>query len=184
MINIRCVALRADHRRGGLITGRQTRSRAAARDGGGQRRALNLLHRVELKAVLFTNREDRHDVGVMQPCRRFRFSLKSLPLPFGSRNGRMQHLQRNAALERLLLGFIDDAHAAATNLTHDAKIAQQTRPPTHRPDYDRPPEDRSNWAAQRAGRQELALGPKWIRREPKAMPVRQWLCDWRRVVAS
>ena len=45
-------------------------------------------------------------------------------MPIRRRADRPQHLERDATIQRALLGFKDDPHAAATNLAHDAKVAK------------------------------------------------------------
>jgi hypothetical protein len=44
-------------------------------------------------------------------------------LGIGQRHGR-EHLQRDATAQRLLLGFVDDSHAAPSDLAKDAIVPQ------------------------------------------------------------
>ena len=53
------------------------------------------------------------------------FVLEALQLLLVEHRGERQHLQRDAAAERDLLGLVDDAHAAAADLAQDSKIAQR-----------------------------------------------------------
>ena len=43
-----------------------------------------------------------------------------------------QHLQRHPPAQRLLLGLVDDAHAAPADLAEDAVVAQPLQPHAHR----------------------------------------------------
>ncbi|MCG3180811.1 MAG: hypothetical protein BIFFINMI_03174 [Phycisphaerae bacterium] len=89
-----------------------------------QPRALDVLHDVEVKPLLLADAVDLHDVGVVQPRRDAGLALEALELALVGQRQRGQHLERDAAAERLLLGFVDDAHAAAADLADDAEVAQ------------------------------------------------------------
>ena len=79
-------------------------------------------------AVVPAHAEDRHDVGVVQPRRRPRLPLEPQHL-LGVGQGRIgQDLQRHAPAERLLLGLVDDAHAAPADLAEDPVVAQPLQP--------------------------------------------------------
>ena len=51
------------------------------------------------------------------------FVLEAGELLLVEHRGERQHLQRHAAAERNLLGFVDDAHAAAAEFAEDAEVA-------------------------------------------------------------
>ena len=78
---------------------------------------------VEVVAVL-ADVEDRHDVGVMHPRRGFCLTLKSDLRRGISRARSGQHLEGDAPAQGLLLGLVDDAHAAAADLAEDAVVAE------------------------------------------------------------
>jgi len=85
------------------------------------------MHRVEADAVLFAVVEDRHDVGVVQLRRRPGLGLKAPHVvPVGT-EPRVHDLERHLVLERLVLGFVDDAHAAAAQLAEERVVAQPSR---------------------------------------------------------
>ena len=82
------------------------------------------LHRVVADAVLLAVVEDRHDVGVVQLRRRACLGLESPHVgPVGT-EPRVHDLQRHPALERLVLGLVDDPHAAAAQLAEQRVVAQ------------------------------------------------------------
>ena len=56
------------------------------------------------------------------------FVLEALQLPRVEHGGERQHLERDAAAERNLLGLVDDAHAAAADLAEDAEVAEDPHP--------------------------------------------------------
>ena len=92
-----------------------------------QPQPLDVLHHVVMQPALFTDPEDRHDVGVVQACRRPRFPLEPLPLlQVGSQLLR-QDLERHMPAQRDLLRLIHDAHAPAADLAQDAVVAQLLR---------------------------------------------------------
>jgi hypothetical protein len=68
--------------------------------------------------------EDRHDVGVVQPGRRPRLALEAAQLLGVGEGVRRQDLEGHAPAERLLLGLVDDPHAAVADFTKDAEVAQ------------------------------------------------------------
>ena len=65
-----------------------------------------------------------HDIGVMQLGGGLGFVVETLQLLGVEGGGEGQHLQGHAASQRQLHRFIDDAHAAATDLAQDGKIAE------------------------------------------------------------
>ena len=95
---------------------------------GVQAHAGDELHDVVVMAVVPPHAEDRDDVGVVQPRRRPRLPLEPQHL-LGVGEGRIgEDLQGHASAERLLLGLVDDAHAAAADLAEDAVVAQPLQP--------------------------------------------------------
>ena len=75
-------------------------------------------------AVVLAHAEDRDDVGVVQPRRGPRLPLEPQHLLRVGQRRIGEDLQGHAAAERLLLGLVDDAHAAAADLAEDAVVAQ------------------------------------------------------------
>src|SRR5947207_1039401 len=63
-------------------------------------------------------------VGGVQLCGGLGLGLEPLQLPRVQRGGERQHLERDAAVQRDLLGLVDDAHAAAAELAEDAEVAE------------------------------------------------------------
>ncbi len=77
-----------------------------------------------MQPALFTDPEDRHDIGVVQACRRPGFPLEPLPLlQVGSQLLR-QDLERHPSAQRHLLRLINDAHAPAADLPENPVVAQ------------------------------------------------------------
>ena len=72
--------------------------------------------------------EDRDDVGVVQPRRRPRLALEAEDLLGVGERRVGEDLQCDASAERLLLGLVDDAHAAPADLAEDAVVAQPLQP--------------------------------------------------------
>ena len=91
-----------------------------------QGRSLDQLHHVEVQSLFAADREDRHDVGMVQLGGGQSLVFEAHQLPFVEHRGERQHLERDATLERDLLGFVDDAHPAATQFALDRKVAQAT----------------------------------------------------------
>ena len=56
---------------------------------------------------------------------RLGFVAEALQLPRVHRGGERQHLERDAAAERNLLRFVDDAHAAAADFADQAEVAER-----------------------------------------------------------
>ena len=93
-----------------------------------QAAALDELHRVVVHVAVAADGEDRHDVGMVQPRDGLGFAAEPLHRLLVGHGREPQHLERHFALERRLLGLIDNAHAAAADLTDDAELAQGRRP--------------------------------------------------------
>ena len=85
------------------------------------------LHRVIADPVLLAVVEDGHDVRVVQLGRRAGFGLKSAHIVEFATISRVHDLERHAGLERLVLGLIDDPHAAASKLAEQRVIAQASQ---------------------------------------------------------
>jgi hypothetical protein len=65
---------------------------------------------------------NRADVGVIQRGRRPRFAAESLQRLRVVRNVKRQEFQCNEAAELQILGFVNDAHSAATEFLDDAIV--------------------------------------------------------------
>ena len=87
--------------------------------------AFDELHRVVVDAAFAADRVDRDDVRVVERGGGAGFVLEAGQLLAVEHRGERQHLQRDAAAEGELLGFVDDAHAAAADFAQDAKVAQR-----------------------------------------------------------
>ena len=92
-----------------------------------QAAALDELHRVVMNVAVAANGEDRHDVGMVQPRDGLGFAAEALHRLKVGHGREPQHLERHFALERRLLGLVDNPHAAAADLTDDAELAQGRR---------------------------------------------------------
>jgi hypothetical protein len=67
--------------------------------------------------------EDRHDVGVIERCRRPRFAAESLEVLRPGQGG-MEHLDRHIAAKPLIARSIHDAHTSGADRPHDLVGAQ------------------------------------------------------------
>ncbi len=85
------------------------------------------LHHEIMVPVLPAHAEDRHDVGVVQPGRGLRLTLEPAHLLGVEQRPGREHLRGHAAAQRLLLGLVDHAHAAAADLAEDPVVAQPLR---------------------------------------------------------
>ena len=94
----------------------------------GQRSPLDELHGVEVHAAVGADREDRHDVAMVQIGRRLRLGLKPQEVPRVHRRGERQYLQGDPAAERNLHRLVDDSHAASANLSDDLVVAEHAGP--------------------------------------------------------
>ena len=119
-------ASRAGHSRVVAIVGKCRSARGTyLLDHLRQALAFDELHRVEVDAAIGTDGVDRHDVGVVQLAGRAGFVAEACQAALIEHRREGQHLQGHAAAERDLLGFVDDAHAAAADLADDAEVAQR-----------------------------------------------------------
>ena len=82
-----------------------------------------------MNAALAADVVDRHDVRMLQVSGRLRLVLETLQLLGVQRRGERQDLQGHAPPQGVLLGLVDDAHAAAADFAEDAEVAQD---PGHR----------------------------------------------------
>ncbi len=97
------------------------------RQNGVQRLALDVLHRIEADAALLAVVEDADDIRVMQPRRGSGLNVESAQVLLVGPEPRMHHLQRDPALERLVLGLVDHPHPAAADPSEDLVVAQASR---------------------------------------------------------
>ena len=72
--------------------------------------------------------EHRHDVRMLEKRRRLGLVLEALELAGVQRRRQWQDLEGQAPAGRWSLGLVDDAHAAAANLAHQAIVAETSRP--------------------------------------------------------
>ena len=97
-------------------------------EDGVQTHAGDKLHDVIVMPVIPADTEDGHDVSVVQPSGRPRLPLETEHL-LGVGESRLgQNLEGNPPAERLLLGLVDDPHAAPADLAEDAVVAQPRQP--------------------------------------------------------
>ena len=89
------------------------------------------LHRVVVHAVLFADREHRHDVRMLHLGRGLGLVLEAADLLRVVPGGERQDLQRDAPPQRNLLRLVDDAHAAAADLAHQPEVADRLRQLRH-----------------------------------------------------
>ncbi len=89
--------------------------------------ALDELHGVVVHAVLFAHREDRHDIGMVQPGRGARLEQEAPELDRTGRPLMGQDLERDVPAQRDLLGFEHHAHSASSYLADDPEVAQPDR---------------------------------------------------------
>ena len=120
-----------------LVVRLRERERDAARDGeealerqrladevAAQRLALDELHREVRAPVRLADLVDRDEVRVRHGGRRARLAQEA-GAPSGiARDLFAQHLQRDRAAEALVVGEVDDAHAAAPELGDDREVVE------------------------------------------------------------
>ena len=90
----------------------------------GQRLAADELHGKVVDPVFLADGKDGHDVRVIDLRRGLGFVLEArdLLLVDGCRKG--EHFDSHAASQRDLHSLIDDSHAAAADLLHQAEVAE------------------------------------------------------------
>ena len=84
--------------------------------------SVNELHDVVVQAIIFTDAEDRDNVGVMEFRRGLCFTLESSQLSGRSDGIGRQDLQSNGATKRFLDGLVDDTHATAPDFADDSIV--------------------------------------------------------------
>ena len=89
--------------------------------------ASNQRHHIVVETVVFSRPEHGHDMRVVQVGGGLGLSFETLTVFLQKEGVLGQDLQSHMASQRLLLRLIDDAHSAAPDFTHDAKIAQMFR---------------------------------------------------------
>ncbi len=82
-----------------------------------------------MMAVLFVDREDLNDIGVIQLGDGFRLGLEALQRRAVRRQFRAKHFHGDFALEGGLLGQVNLAHAAAADAAKNLKLAHATPGP-------------------------------------------------------
>ena len=90
-----------------------------------QRRPVEKLHDEKRAAVLLADIVDRADVGVVQRRCGSRLAAESCQRVGIPRQVWRQELQRDKPMQPRVLGFVDDAHAAATQLLDDAIVGER-----------------------------------------------------------
>ena len=89
-----------------------------------ERLPIDELHRQPVLSGGLPGVEHTHDVRVVEPGERHRFALEARqPRRVGGDLGG-EHLERDAAAERTLLCFVDDAHAAAAHFAAQFEVAE------------------------------------------------------------
>jgi hypothetical protein len=94
------------------------------RDRFGEGLALDVLHGVIVDAALGADGEDGDNVRVMELGGGEGFVAEALKLARVEDRSERKDLERDAAAQRDLLGFVDDAHTAAADLAQDAEVAE------------------------------------------------------------
>ncbi len=86
--------------------------------------AFDVLHRVEMNTALAPHREDGNNIRMvkLRRCSGFVFESRNLFLVQESRE--RKHLQRHTTVERHLLGFVNDSHPTAADLTENREVPQ------------------------------------------------------------
>jgi hypothetical protein len=76
---------------------------------------------------VLTDAVDGHDVGVVQLGGRPGLAMEAADLILAASGPRGEHLQGDLPAEALLLGLVDDPHAAAADLAEDPIVSQAVR---------------------------------------------------------
>src|SRR5437764_689727 len=77
-----------------------------------------------MDAAFAADAVDRDDVRMFERCGGAGFVLEALQLARVHGRGKRQHLESDATIEGDLLGFVNDAHAAAADFAQNAKVAE------------------------------------------------------------
>ncbi len=89
-----------------------------------ERAAIDVLHHQEVLTTFLPTFDDFDDVGVRESTANPSFTLESNHLIERSRYGRFQKLDRDRTAHGLLVRFVDDAHAAASQRAHESVVAE------------------------------------------------------------
>jgi hypothetical protein len=93
--------------------------RALAADDVAQRAAFDVLHHDEVGAGLLAGVVHRHDVGMVQSGGRPGFTPEALDERAVGRELGEEHLERDAAIEQLVVGDVDLGHSASRQVLDD-----------------------------------------------------------------
>ena len=107
-----------------------TAARGSARNRSaalGQRTAGNILHREVGHAFPIARLVDRDDVRMFEPGQRLRLDRETLCDSLIQRSVAEQHLQRDGAVQAVVLGLKDPAHPAATENRENGVVADYAR---------------------------------------------------------
>ncbi len=86
--------------------------------------ALDQLHAVIEHPLVLAAVQDRDDMGVVQRGDRFGLAAEQPDVPVVGHGAGLDHLERHQAVEPLLAGLEDDAHAAGAQLLEQQVIAE------------------------------------------------------------
>ena len=93
----------------------------------GQRRPLDILHRVEGVAVEVADLEDRDDPRMVEPGGGLRLAAEAGQIGLRGELAAKEHLHRDGAPQAPLPGPVDDPHAAAADLLEEVVVAERRR---------------------------------------------------------
>ena len=88
-------------------------------------------HRVPEHAVLFARSEHGNDGRMREPRDGFDLAAEAFASTFEVEQFGPHDLERDAAAQGFLVGFIDDTHAAAADAAQQVELAQPVREVTH-----------------------------------------------------
>ena len=94
---------------------------------GVQALAIDELHGVVVDIFVYTHTEDRDDVGVVQQCGGPGLAAKAFRAWGSWQRARVQDLEGHEPPKLVVLGLVDDAHAAAAQLAQDLVPRQHER---------------------------------------------------------
>ena len=89
-----------------------------------ERGPLDELHDVIRNAIVLAEPEDRDDVGMVQPRRGLRLTLKPHPLRGVAQHPLGEDLEGHGPAQGDLHGLVDDPHAPAADLPDDSEITE------------------------------------------------------------
>ena len=102
-------------------------SRPRVAENLGEATAFDELHRVIMHSSIAADREDRHDVRMVQGRGDLGLDLEPGKLLAVQTGGRSQNFQGDPSAQRSLLGLVDDPHPTPADLTEHAEFAQGLR---------------------------------------------------------